>query len=60
MKGNYLYGFSVCIKVLFYKKQAVEGSNVMSINTATLTKGVYIFELQNGTEANRQKFSVSK
>ena len=39
---------------------ATSGINLFSINTSTLTKGVYIFEMENNGTITRQKFLVTK
>jgi hypothetical protein len=39
---------------------ASEGANTETVNTSMLAAGVYIFEVKNNGEAQRQKFSISK
>jgi hypothetical protein len=47
-------------KVLSSNLTAHEGVNTETINTSALGSGVYIFEVQNSSETQRQQFTISK
>jgi hypothetical protein len=42
------------------EKPAVEGLNTLKLNTASLSKGVYIFEIENNGIRTRNKFIISE
>ncbi len=47
-------------KVLGSEANAEEGLNTQTLNTNTLSSGVYIFEVYTNGEAQRQKFTIAK
>jgi len=47
-------------RVLFTEGEAVEGLNTQSMNTNTLSNGVYIFEVNTNGETQRMKFTIAK
>jgi hypothetical protein len=47
-------------KVLTMASSAAEGVNTQDVNTTILSNGVYIFEVQNHGDIQRQKFTISK
>lgn len=47
-------------RVLTTVSEATEGYNTQSINTATLSNGVYVLEITTNGETQRQKFSIGK
>ncbi len=47
-------------RVLFTEGEAAEGLNTQSINTNTLSNGVYIFEVNTNGETQRMKFTIAK
>lgn len=46
--------------VLTTVSEAAEGFNTHSLNTSALSNGVYVLEINNGGETQRQKFSIGK
>ncbi len=47
-------------KVISMQYAAIEGQNRWDINTAALKDGIYIFEIDNNGDLQRQKFMISK
>jgi hypothetical protein len=47
-------------RVMTTEKSSFAGENMVAINTAALTPGIYIFELQNNGETQRQKFVIAR
>ena len=47
-------------RVMATETEATEGMNIQSINTDVLRNGVYIFEVYNNGETQRQKFTIAK
>lgn len=39
---------------------ATEGTNAFNVNINNISTGIYMFEVRNGSEASRMKFSVAK
>ncbi len=47
-------------RVMNQEKASFAGVNIQDINTATLSNGVYIFEIENNGIIQRQKFIIAK
>ncbi len=47
-------------RVMLTETEATEGMHIQSINTDVLSNGVYIFEVYNNGETQRQKFTIAK
>lgn len=56
-----LIAYDMMGKVIFSEQTfATEGSNSFSVNINNISNGIYMFEIRNGNETSRMKFSVSK
>ncbi|MBK9730637.1 MAG: T9SS type A sorting domain-containing protein [Chitinophagaceae bacterium] len=56
-----LIAYDLLGKVIFNQATyANEGSNSYSVNINNIATGVYVFEVRNGSETSRMKFSVDK
>jgi hypothetical protein len=48
-------------RIIFNQESyATEGTNSFSVNIHDLAPGVYVFEIKNGTDVSRMKFSIEK
>jgi hypothetical protein len=47
-------------RIISNETTSAEGLNVQSINTNTLSNGVYVFEIENNGSVIRQKFTIAK
>ena len=47
-------------RVMLTEAEAAEGMNTQSLSTDALSNGVYIFEINNNGETQRQKFTIAK
>ncbi len=47
-------------KVINMETPASQGLNILNLNTSELAKGVYVFELLNADETERQKFMITR
>ena len=47
-------------RMMRFTEEAAEGMNLFSINTASLSSGVYILEISTETEIQRHRFNISK
>jgi len=57
---NYMVYNLVGERIVVNEKRITEGINVISVNTSTLSKGVYIFEVENNGLIQRHKFMISR
>lgn len=56
-----LTAYDMLGKVVFSETSfATEGDNSFSVNVSNIATGIYMFEVRNGNEASRMKFSVAK
>lgn len=56
-----LIAYDMLGKVIFNQSTfANEGTNTFSVNISNIATGMYMFEVRNGNEASRMKFSIDK
>jgi hypothetical protein len=47
-------------RVISTEQSSVAGNNMINLNTSALSAGVYVFEMQNNGEVQRQQFVIAK
>ncbi|MEO6166773.1 MAG: T9SS type A sorting domain-containing protein, partial [Chitinophagales bacterium] len=56
-----LIAYDMMGKMIFSEQTfATEGNNSFSVNISNISNGIYLFEIRNGNETSRMKFSVNQ